>query len=310
MKKIFLTSTLFAALAIMGTGCLKDKGFEDHEYGINDPDDSPTGVGFPLAAKAKNTVGIEIKSTPQVISDVPVVVLFAGEPAQNDVHLKLTLNPGLVAAYNTANGTDILNMPTNLYSFQTLDVTLPAGQKKIAVPLTILNSTTLDPTEKYGIGISITSADAGYTIAENYKNLLIEINIKNKYDGVYRLRGIHNRSPYNLDPYKNKTMHLITSGPNEVFFYWPLAGDVGHPITNANNWYGNTVSPALVFDLTTNAIIDIYNYPGTAVNFDPGPATDNRYDPATKTIYAEFFYGGNPGARRFTDTLEYIGPRP
>ena len=55
MKRIFLASALLATMGLFLTGCLKDKGFDNHEYGINDPDTQPPGIGFPLGAKAKNT---------------------------------------------------------------------------------------------------------------------------------------------------------------------------------------------------------------------------------------------------------------
>jgi len=41
MKKILSTTTLIIALSVAFTSCLKDKGFENNEYGINDPDTQP-----------------------------------------------------------------------------------------------------------------------------------------------------------------------------------------------------------------------------------------------------------------------------
>jgi hypothetical protein len=244
----------------------------------------------------------------------------------------------LIANYNTNNGTNVVPLPSANYSISTLNVVIPKGQKQVAVPVSIINAAALDPLKLYGIGLTISSVDNNYKIASNYDDLFIIINIKNKYDGVYKLRGVHNRSPYVLDPYVNKTMHLITAGPNSVFFYWPLAGDVGHPINNANSWYGNSVAAALVFDnqpTNTNLITSVYNYPGTAVTFTKGPDIRgaSRWVMDTvingqhkRMIYAEYYYGGNPGAnpqdgtptnpityvsgRRFSDTLEYVGPRP
>ena len=70
MKRIFITTTLFAALAVLFTSCLKDKGFDNGTYGINDPDTQPPGVGFPRAATAKFTVGINLSAAPQAIDGV------------------------------------------------------------------------------------------------------------------------------------------------------------------------------------------------------------------------------------------------
>lgn len=60
MKRIKSLSLLLVAIAIAGTGCLKDKGFDNHEYGINDPDGSPAGVGFNLGVAFKQSVGINL----------------------------------------------------------------------------------------------------------------------------------------------------------------------------------------------------------------------------------------------------------
>ena len=57
MKKISITLALFTAMAFAFTGCLKDKGFENGEYGINDPDTQPPGVGFQFGSKSRNDYG-------------------------------------------------------------------------------------------------------------------------------------------------------------------------------------------------------------------------------------------------------------
>jgi hypothetical protein len=307
MKKILISSLFLSLLVIAGTGCLKDKGFDNHEYGINDPDSSPAGVGFPLAAKAKNTVGLEVSASPQVISDVPVLKLFAGEPAQNDIKVTLTLSPALVTAYNTANGTNILPLDPSLYTIATLNAVIPKGSRVATVPITIKNTTTLDPNKSYGIGVVISSADAGYTIASNYKNLLVEFNIKNKYDGIYKLSGFHNRPTLDA-PYANITVHMITTGPNSVKMYWPAAGLDAHPINGGVTYYG-TLTTEFIFNTTTNLLTGVNNpYTPGSPPFTVGPATDSRWDPATKTIYAQYYYNANL-QRMFTDTLRYVGPR-
>lgn len=316
MKKLLLKTTLFAAFAVIATGCLKDKGFEDHEYGINDPDESPAGIGFPLGSKASNIVGIEVSSAPQVISREPVITLFAGDPAPNDITITLTLNPNLVTAYNTANSASVLPLPASVYTMPSMTVTLPAGQRTVTVPLTITNSTTLDPTEAYGLGLTISSTDAGYTIAENFKNLLLIFNIKNKYDGVYKLFGVHNRPTLDA-PYKNVTVHLITTGPDKVKMYWPAAGLDAHPINGGVTYYG-TFTTEFQFDLNptpVNALVAVDNpyTPGSPV-FTIIPGSNSRWvdtvinGDATQVIFAQYYYNGNL-QRAFYDTLYYDGPR-
>src|SRR6187200_2392430 len=116
MKKLLSTSLLLAALAVAFTGCLKDKGFDNHTYGINDPDSQPPGVGFPKAASAKNSVGVDLSSVSQSINDLVVVNLESGSPASSDVHITLVLDDAIRVAYNNANNTNIIALPTSAFS--------------------------------------------------------------------------------------------------------------------------------------------------------------------------------------------------
>ena len=109
MKKTSLASVLFVALLAMTfTGCLKDKGFDNYEYGINDPDTQPPGVGFPLGAKAKNPFGLDVSGSTQVVNDMVYVNLNAGNPAPSDITITLEIKSAeIISAYNTANGTNV-----------------------------------------------------------------------------------------------------------------------------------------------------------------------------------------------------------
>lgn len=306
MKRFFLTSALFASLGLLLTGCLKDKGFDNQEYGINDPDTQPPGVGFPLAASAKYTVGLDVSATAQVVNDVIYINLESGSPAPSNVDITLTLNDALRTAYNTTNGTNILPLSSTLYNVA-LTMTIPAGARNVQIPITISNTTGLDPNSSYGLGITISSVTGNYKIAGNLKNLLLEFTIKNKYDGKYQLTGFHNRPTLDL-PY-DETVLMITSGPNSVYMYWPALGAAAHPLNGGTTYYGSFTSN-FFFDLTTNLLTswDMTPY-ATSLSTQVGPALDSRWDPADKTIYAQFYYNNNPGARRFTDTLRYLGPR-
>ena len=90
--------------------------------------------------------------------------------------------------------------------------------------------------------------------------------------------------------------------------YWPAIGADAHPINGATTYY-SSFTTEFKFDLTTNKLLSIDNpYTPGSPPFTIGPATDSRYDPATKTIYAQYYYNANL-QRMFTDTLIYQGPR-
>jgi len=324
MKKVFITSLLVSALGLGFTGCLKDKGFEDHEYGINDPDDSPVGIGIPEAQNDINNRSIDASASPQTLEDAHVV-LFGGEAAKEDIHVKLVLNNQIITDYNTANGTNLVVLPTTSYNIPSLEVVIPKGQKMGNIVINFPNASTMDPTKLYALGFTVQGVtESGYTIAENYKNLLLTVAIKNKYDGVYTVTGVYKDIPNAgfTATYPHTNRHLITSGPNSVTLYSFINGALtpGYLFSNAGagTYYGNW-APIFTFDPATNKLISVTNYYGQGTNssgrsgaIDPtGDAEGkNRFFPADHSIKAKYIMIQN-GANRatFDETYTYTGPR-
>lgn len=314
MKKILLSSFMLAATSmVVLTGCLKDKGFEDGEYGINDPDTQPPGVGFILGTKAKNTFGLNVSGTPQNAEGIAFINLNAGNPAASDITITLEIDSNIVKTYNTTNNAALKIMSYSLFTMPGLagnppraTVTLPAGQRNIDVPITVSNTLGLDPNSTYGVGVKIVAVSGNYVIADNMKNLLVEFTIKNKYDGKYNLRGYHNR-PTLTNPYDEPVL-MITSGPNSVNMYWPAINLYAHPLNGGVTYYGSFTTN-FYFDLATNVLTQWDALPYiTTLSYQVVPGSNSRYDPATKTIYANIQYNNNP-QRVFFDTLTFTGPR-
>jgi hypothetical protein len=323
MKKLLLTSMFFSALALGLTGCLKDKGFEDHEYGINDPDNSPVGIGFPEAQNAINNRSIDAISTPQTLSD-PTIVLFGAEPAKEDIHITLVANPALVTAYNTANGTSLVALPAAQYSQPTLQVVIPKGQRTGQLKLTFANAGAIDPTKLYAFGYTISSIqEAGYTIASNYKNFLLAVAIKNKYDGRYRVTGtfvdLTNAAFTSVLP---NEVQLITSGPTSVTAYRVINGALlpAYLFSNAGagTYYGN-FGAVFNFNGTTNKLVSVTNFygqpssNGRSAAIDPSGDAEgkNQFFPADHSIKAKYFLlqPGSTVRSKFDETYTYLGPR-
>jgi hypothetical protein len=333
MKKILSSSLILATLAVAFTGCLKDKGFDNHTYGINDPDTQPPGVGFPLAATAKNTIGLDAGvGTNQAINNVVFVNLETGKPASSDVHVTLVLNDALRVAYNAANGTNILAMPPAFFNVS-LNVTIPAGATGGQVAFNIPSTIPLDPSDSYGVGFTITSTDGGYRIAENLKNLFLEFTLKNKYDGTYAAKiktqgwgayGITDEPVfYDWGPAGTATIFLITGGPNSVRFFddWGF-GDfiqvcktgVGGP---GSSGFGAT-APRYTFNLATNQLIDVSNdIPDDGrnrrfrINPAVNPPVGNFWNSSSRQVLASYIMSQNGRPDQTIDMiLTYRGPRP
>jgi hypothetical protein len=319
MKKIASYLSVAAALMVVATGCLKDKGFESQQYGLQVQE--VKAVAFPNANASPLGYGLDVSASPQVINNLLFLTIEAGSPADADVNVTIanttgTQASGDIAAYNAANGTNVQVLPANLWSIP-FNVTIPAGQKNVMLPFTVTNTTGLNPNLAYGISLTITSSSSGYQVAENQKNVIVIFSVKNKYDGRYTLRGRHHRPPYTF-PYVTE-MHMVTYGPSSVYFYWPDAGSSGHPIgtgPGAVSWYGAAISPVLHFDAATDLVTNVTNLPPNTVamwlhNTDPNLVS--RFIPGSRTIYAYFYYTTGAGQdfnnRGWSDTLTYLGPR-
>ena len=306
MKRISFIA--LAIILISQSSCLKDSGFENQQYGIKDPSSaSAAGVGFNLLNKTnyKKTVGLLISDQPQQIDgDAVMLALYSGSKAEQDIHIKVAVDPTILADYNAEqadadpNWTDIPEFDPTKYTIIT-DVVIPAGQQYAPVKITIPSTVGISADNSYAIGLKIISADAGYTIASNMNKTLVEIVIKNQYDGDYVSNGYfyHPASPRGIT---DRPKTLATVNATSV---WTELGDLG----------GNGYFAIFDVDPTSNAIT-IRQYPGSVsvVEFGTGlPTTNpgytaqwansaecnNVYDPATESFKVRYGYVGGTGYR-------------
>lgn len=307
MKKI-LSSLLMASSVFLLSGCLKDKGFEDQKYGIQIAE--VKGVTFAEAATSPLEKALNVSTTAQTLSTS--IHIEADKPPTQDVHVTIVLNPTLVSAAGfTAIPAGTFNVP--------LSITIPAGKMSADVVVTIPNTTTFNPSLTYAIGFTISSVDAGYTIASNFKDIVISFSIKNKYDGHYRVTGtfVDLTNPTFTSVLPNE-VDLVTSGPNSVTVYRNINGA---PLpaylfsaAGAGTYYGS-FGVTFTFDANDNLV--------SVVNFFGQPSPNNRwafidptgvnkYDPAAKTIKAKYTLNQPTAATvrsRFDETYTYMRPR-
>ncbi len=324
MKRLSILS-LVALLLVGATGCLKDKGFNAGNYGIQISEIK--AVAFPGASISPLSYGLDVSASPQVVPELVNVTLETGSAAEADIAVSLTNTTGTAAAgdikkYNDAHpGANVQILPSAIWSVP-LTLTIPTGQKFVKANITVTNTTGLNPNLSYGIGLTISSASNGYQVAANQRNIVVIFSVKNKYDGRYNLTGFHNRAPYTF-PY-DVEMHLITTGPSSVIFYWPDVGSFGHPIGigpgNSLSWYGPAISPNIMFDPATDLVSSVFNTGAGGPVIDKYPAGSysglpttpafrvNRFDPSNRSIVVDFRYAGLD-LRGFFDNMTYLGPR-
>ena len=301
MKKLILIGavvTLFFA-----TGCLKDKDYEDGNYGIQNTE--VKGIAFNRTTFAAS---LAAENTPQTDSSIFIVVNANFAPSA-DVSYTLISDSSLVRPFNPA----LVPLKPSEYTFNATGV-IPAGKYNKAIAITLTNPSLLDPNIQYGVALKITSAGDGYKVASNSNVIVVTFSIKNKYDGRYSLSGVHNRSPNNF-PYSGVRIDLVTTGPASVAYYNVGRSEFSNVLSTGPGTigsYGTAIGPNFTFNPATNNVVSISNQGGPAVGLFLGP-NPGKWDPVTKTITVQYFYttGANQdfSNRGWSDTLRYLGPR-
>jgi hypothetical protein len=315
-KILLLASAVLIASAVL-VSCVKEKAFFNTETGDGNRKQvvTVTGADEPIIVVARNVTPtidsfflIEIRRSPSNQTEL-----------NSPLTVKIIKNDALRTAYNTANGTNYVELPPASYTFvgDLNTITFQPGEfvKEIKIRL---DKSLLSLSNQYAVGFSVAEVGSGGQISSSMKNVLYSIGIKNQYDGTYTLKGAfyHPSQSPGYDRF-TVTVQMHTSGPNSVKMYVPDLGGYYHPglFAGVLNAFGSQ-EPNYTIDPVTNKVTVQNSFVGAVTFYTMAPGYDSRYDPATKTIYAKFGYRYAPGPvfdpannREWTDTLTYTGPR-
>ena len=303
MKRNYLLFPILAGLLVISS-CRRD-----FVYGDITPNTDRVIVEF---VDAKNVHSIALDYTNSAITfDVEDIRFMVRSVVKQDVTVSLASSPAIVAAYNAANGTAYNAVPFSLFGFESTSITLSATERKQKVRLRIKPSDIA--VGQWAIGLKIANVTSG-EVSQTSAELLIVLSVKNKYDGVYHLKGFYTRTdnpPYN-GPFETD-VQMITTGPNSVAMYWDDAGDYAQPFSNSGTLVAfSNVAPEAFFN-TSDQVTSINNItgdPATGPFMTPYPGANSRYvGGATPVIYLKYYYNTSPANRIFADTLIYTGPR-
>lgn len=325
MRNMKLFKILFftIALATILTSCLKD------DSNILDPDNTQNVIEF---ANSANLTSPTTSKYPllsiNVVMDAPgshnAIVRYSGaHNAPQDITVQVDVaDPSVLAFYKTQVGSAASTytaIPSNLFTLTKTTVVIPKGQREVILPISFPN-----PDQLYGknyvLALTIKTVSSGI-ISGNFGTMLYLISGINRADGVYTLKykfGTNDRN-YDVNPvaWYFSDVQVFTTGPTTATLRnlnasspYPHAATSGGLPTSIGG-----LTPVFTFDLATNKITNIANNnTGTAAQNKtaiPNPAVlDNRYDPATKTVYASFILK-EPGKADMIvyDTLIYKNPR-
>jgi hypothetical protein len=272
-------------------------------------------------------ISLNLQSTPQTFVLVEVWRDVPNEAELNKTTVAIIKqNQVVISDFNSTNGTSYIALPNASFrvdpatprSGDDYTVTFNPGEFYKEIKITIPDATVLDPTKAYALGFRIGSVDRGGKISGDQNQILVEIGLKNKWDGKYTLHGdfYHPTQSPNWDPF-TVNVEMWTSGANSVKMYVPDFGGFYHPglFMGTLSAFGSQ-EPEYTIDPTTNAVTVQNSYPRAVTFYTKFAGYNSRYDPATKTIYAKFGYNLGPGgtfisgtSRAWTDTLVYVGPR-
>jgi len=295
-----LLPILLLAISAAMTGCLKDKNFDNGSIqSVHNNGQNENVIEIQLTATSADNfllTAFDASNVDTVFNLIPVV-LNAPTGAKEDINVTLAPNPGLLADYNTANGTSYAIPDNSMYTLVSpgLTVKIPAGSRVGYLQIKFKPSTFLGG--DWAFAYSIASIDKpAYAISGNLKNGIAAIIIKNQYDGKYKSQGnfthpvAANTSSWLFGD--GIVRDLVTSSATAVYIY---------PLETAAVTFG------VELDLTINGDNTVRtDFVGTTDDPDAVP-NPSYYNPATRSFHIDAWYGGH--TRHLVDSLVYIGPR-
>ncbi len=289
MRKYILLILVSTAL-FMG-GCLKDKETLD----FNDNTSRVITEFTNGDSSTLNSLALTIASG-LVETDLTEVRILPRSNATKNVDVKIELNPGLVDAYNLANGTAYEVPPSSVYAFNTHTYTLTPSAKSTNVKISIDPSALVG--NVYALGFTITSVSDG-EISGLRKDYLVELKAKNPYDGDYTATGYfyHPTAARTLDATKT----LETFSPTSVIVEVADLGGNGYyailDVDGSNN-VTITAAPGANGAPYTMFTTDLPSTnPGYTPQWPGSASCNNTYDPVEKEFRLRYGYMGSNGWR-------------
>ncbi len=260
--------------------------------------------------------------------DVDLITVRRNVPNNGELNKPLDVvimeDADAVTEYNTVHKTSYIPLPADAYTIDAgnpksgTDWTLKMQPGEFAKPVRIqLDATKMDLSKQYAFGFKLKDA-AGNAISNAYNAVIVEVGVKNKYDGVYEVTGtmvdVVNAS---LTGYYPLSWDLRTAGAAKVKVYDRQTGTQTHLISSggALSQYG-TFGLDVTFDPASDAIVSIKSPYEPAANTRAAAldeSGENRYDAATKTVKIKYFMlqpnTVTPYRTSFDETWVYKGAR-
>jgi Domain of unknown function (DUF1735) len=332
MKKILNNLAVLLSFTVIVSSCTK--GFDDNFDYSYEEKTVMIDHGALKDANGMQFSGIEFTPPSSGIGELDLgsISLSTAKTTETIITIKLVTNNTLISNYNTTNFTAYEPMPLNALNL-TQTYTIPAGQKRVPIKA-VFNTNLADLSKQYALGLSIASVEGadGYQINPVYKDCLYGLVVKNKYDGLWKIKTgstLNDVANAALTQKPDALIALVTAGPSAVIMYnmetiqpaW--FNQPFHPILSGTAFsvYGGW-APIFNFN-SSDAITSVTNYYGNpnpantrGAVIDPSGLNNFTVSGTAKTIKVKYIMTqpssvpAPPNHRVFFDeTLEYTGPR-
>lgn len=296
MKRI-LQAIALATFFSSHISCLKDEMTLDPENSVNviefkNPSSfvSPSGSKYALYTRAFDLADE---------SEYPITISYSGaQVAPEDITVKLGIDTAALSQYNAEQHKKYDLIDEKLYTLVT-SVVIPKGERTAVAKLKF-KSSAFDFSKKYVLPIQIQSASAG-VVSGNFGTILLNVNAKNKYDGVYTVTGKMSDASnaafaglYSVGKKVEYTLETISATECVVTDHINWGGAAYVPIWTGTGVSGyGSFSPVVEFDPATGKIISVKNFYGQPASntrsAQLNPAGINIYDATAKTIKISYW---------------------
>lgn len=303
MKQVRLNIVLFSALMWGLPSCLKKDAMNiDPDAGTkNVVEFANTGDNVANAASFYPRFFIDLGTiTANQVVPLQVNVSYSGaETAPQDITVTLGLDSVALKAYDTAFSEDYIVPPPTIYKLPS-SVVIKKGTRQTSVQIPVTISNDFDFNESYALPLKIASASYG-TISNNFGTAIYSFGGRNKYDGIYVMKGYvnHPTAAYTGPFYAPKVTFTTVAATAIAMAAQPFF----------NNGALSTFGVYPVFTVNGDNSVTVTSLPdGGKAPSVSDPTYNNRYDPATKTFYISYSYNAST-PRIIYDTCTWLQPR-
>ena len=216
------------------------------------------------------------------------------------VVLKYDADTSIIKAYNLANGTSYIPLPSALGTVSPaitagqITLNFAAGEFSKSIMVTLPSSGSFDFSAHYALAFKVLSVTGtGKLTADLNDQVVVEVLAKNRWDGIYTVTGTFEDYVYELGGtvYPSdypETVQLRTIGAMTCARYDADAATYSYVFNAGGNAFGN-FTPSFVFDASNN-VVNCVN-----TSFDPparsrtcylftGAGSINKWNAADKSM--------------------------